>query len=65
MAKNWMELNLSKDEEEIVRQGAALYKTIYLDTIDNVFVIARAVKIVHERHYVYRWGERNPALPRL
>jgi len=51
MAKNWMELNLSKDEEEIVRQGAALYKTIYLDTIDNVFVIARAVKIVHERHY--------------
>ena len=51
MGNNWMELGLTEDEEKFVRIGAALYKTVYLDTIDNVFVIARALKILHDRHH--------------
>jgi hypothetical protein len=45
-----MELGLTKDEEEIVQRGAELYKTTYLDTIDNIFTIARALKILQDRH---------------
>ena len=48
---NWMELGLSEDEEKIVREGAALYKATYLDTIDNVFKIAEAIDILQARHY--------------
>ena len=51
MANNWMELGLTADEEKFVRLGAALYKTVYLDTIDNIFVIARSLKILHDRHH--------------
>jgi hypothetical protein len=51
VANNWMELGLTKDEEELVRYGAALYKTVYLDTIDNIFTIARSLKILHDRHH--------------
>lgn len=50
MANNWMELGLTADEEAFVRKGAALYKTLYLDTIDNVFVIARSIEILRKRH---------------
>ena len=48
---NWIELNLTKDEEALVRRGAELYKAVYLDTIDNIFVIARAVETLRNRHY--------------
>lgn len=50
MNSNWIELNLTADEEQLVRAGAALYKTLHLDTIDNVFVIAKAVDILRRRH---------------
>jgi hypothetical protein len=48
---NWMDLGLTEDEEKFVRIGAALYKAVYLDTIDNIFVIARSLKILHDRHH--------------
>lgn len=48
---NWMELGLTEDEEKLVREGAALYKATYLDTIDNVFKIATAIDILQQRHY--------------
>jgi hypothetical protein len=51
MGNNWMELGLTKDEEEFVRRGAELYKITYLDTIDNIFVIARSIKILHDRYH--------------
>jgi hypothetical protein len=35
-----------------MQKGVALYKAIYLDTIDNVFVIARALRILHARYRV-------------
>jgi hypothetical protein len=50
MSGNWLELGLSKDEETIVRRAAQIYKTIYLTTIDNVFEVARALKILQDRH---------------
>ena len=31
--KSGLTLGLTKDEEELVRKGAELYKTVYLDTI--------------------------------
>lgn len=51
MGNNWMELELTKDEEEFVRRGAELYKITYLDTIDNIFVIARSINILHDRYH--------------
>jgi hypothetical protein len=50
MSGNWLELGLTKDEETIVRRAAQIYKTVYLDTIDNVFEVARALKILQDRH---------------
>ena len=49
-SNNWLELGLSPDEEKTVRRAAELYKAVYLDTIDNVFIIARALKILSDRH---------------
>jgi hypothetical protein len=50
MGNNWIELGLTKDEEELVRKGAELWGAIYLDTIDNVFVIARAIETLRKRY---------------
>jgi hypothetical protein len=49
--KNWLELRLSEEEEKEVRAAAAIYKTVHLDTIDNVFEIARAIGILQQRYY--------------
>jgi hypothetical protein len=49
--KNWLELNLSAEEDEFVRAAARVYKTVHLDTIENVFAIARAVDILQRRYY--------------
>ena len=51
MGSNWIELGLSKDEEALVQLGASLYKTIHLDTIDNIFVIARAIATLQGHHF--------------
>jgi hypothetical protein len=51
MGNNWIELNLPKDAEEIVRHGAELYKAVYLDTIDNIFDIARGIATLQKYHY--------------
>ena len=51
MSSNWIELGLSKDEEALVQLGASLYKTIHLDTIDNIFVIARAIATLQGHHF--------------
>ena len=40
----WLDLGLSEDQEKMVREGAALYKAVYLDTIDSVFKIAKAIE---------------------
>jgi hypothetical protein len=48
--KNLMELGLSKDEDEYVRRGAELYKAVYIETIDNVFHIAKSIDILRKRH---------------
>jgi hypothetical protein len=50
MTSNWLELGLSETEEKMVRAAAAIYKTTYLDTIDNVFTIATALEILRRRH---------------
>jgi hypothetical protein len=50
MGSNWLELNLTKDEDEYVRRYAALYKAAYVETIDTIFGYARALKILHDRH---------------
>jgi hypothetical protein len=49
--KNWLDLGLSQEEEAIVRAAAAIHKTVQLDTIDNVFQIAKAVHILRQRYY--------------
>ena len=51
VGNNWIEFNLTKDEEALVRRAAELYKATYLDTIDNIFVIARAIETLRNRHY--------------
>jgi hypothetical protein len=51
MANNWVELNLTKDEEDLVREAAALHKAIYINTIDSVFIIARGIETLRKRHH--------------
>jgi hypothetical protein len=46
---NGMELGMNSDEEAAVARGAALYKEHYLNTIDNLFDIARAIDILRRR----------------
>jgi hypothetical protein len=48
--RNWMELNLSAEQEAKVREAATLYKTLHLDTIDNVFKIAVGIQILRKEH---------------
>jgi hypothetical protein len=48
---NWIELNLTQDQDDFVRAAAAIYKTVHLDTIDNVFQIAKAIEILRTAHY--------------
>jgi hypothetical protein len=50
MGNNWMELGLSKDEEEFVRLNAELYKKVYIQTIDTIFGWARAIEILRRAH---------------
>jgi hypothetical protein len=51
MTNNWIELNLTKDEERLVREAAELYKATYINTIDSVFTIARGIETLRARHY--------------
>jgi hypothetical protein len=51
MTNNWIELNLTKDEEKQVLEGAALYKATHLESIDTVVKIATGIKILRDRHY--------------
>jgi hypothetical protein len=51
MVNNWIELNLTKDEEKQVREAAELYKAIYIETIDSVFKLARGIEILRGRFY--------------
>jgi hypothetical protein len=58
---NWLEIGLSKEETEIVITAAAIYKTVHLDTIDNVFAIAAAIHILQQRCFASR-GDLGDAL---
>jgi hypothetical protein len=51
MTSNWMELGLSRDEEEFVRRSAELYKAVYIETIDTVFDLAKAIEILRRAHH--------------
>ena len=48
---NLLDLGLSKEEHELVKRGAALYKASALEAFDNVFVIARAIEVLQKRNY--------------
>jgi hypothetical protein len=48
---NLLDLGLSKEEHELVKRGAALYKASVLEAFDNVFVIARAIEVLQKRNY--------------
>jgi hypothetical protein len=48
---NWIELGLSADEDKLVREAAKIYQSAYVHTLDSVFKIAKAIDILHERHY--------------
>jgi len=48
---NLLDLGLSKEEDELVKRGAALYKASALEAFDNVFVIARAIEVLQKRNY--------------
>lgn len=48
--RNWIELNLNSDEQALVTEAAVIHKTIYINTFDNVFKIARALDILQKRH---------------
>jgi hypothetical protein len=50
VGNNWIELGLTKDEDESVRHGAELWKATYVETIDNIFAIARGIDILRRRH---------------
>jgi hypothetical protein len=50
MPANWMELNLTPEEDEFVRKAADIHRIAHLDTIDNVFIIAKAIHILHRRY---------------
>jgi hypothetical protein len=49
--KNWIELNMPKDEEAFVLAAAEKFKTVHHRTIDNVFEWAKAIAILQSRHY--------------
>src|SRR5262249_19239829 len=41
----------SRDEEEFVRRSAELYKAVYIETIDTVFDLAKAIEILRRAHH--------------
>jgi len=47
---NWLELNLSPEETEFVADAAKLYQMLYVESLDTVFKIARALEIISKRH---------------
>ena len=52
MTSNWMELNLTPDQEQIVRDGAKLYRQMhptYPDTMDYIFRIANGIDILQKQ----------------
>src|SRR5262249_4602021 len=51
MSDNWLELNLNEDDQKQVLEAAELYRATYVNTIDSVFKIARAIKILQARYY--------------
>src|SRR5262245_19969716 len=46
MASNWMQLNLSPEEDKYVRRYSDFYRAQYIETIDTVFGIARSIEIL-------------------
>jgi hypothetical protein len=48
---NLLDLSLSKEEDELVKRGAELYKASVLEAFDNVFVIAKAIDILQRQNY--------------
>jgi hypothetical protein len=49
MSSNWMELGLTKDEEDFVRTTAVLYRAMHVDTLDTIFQFAQAIEILRKR----------------
>jgi hypothetical protein len=50
-ASNWLELNLSTDEDAFVREVAENYKGTYVHTLESVFKLAKAIDILQKRFY--------------
>jgi hypothetical protein len=50
MTDNWMELGLTKEEDEFVRRNADSYKKLYVETIDTIFGWAKAIEILRKAH---------------
>jgi hypothetical protein len=48
--RNWIELGLNSDEQAIVDEAAALYKTSYLDALETAFKVGRGLVILQKRH---------------
>jgi hypothetical protein len=46
---NWMELNLSPEDDKFVRRYGELYRAQYVETIDTVFGIAKSIDILKEQ----------------
>jgi hypothetical protein len=48
---NLMELGFTPEEAKFVEEAAALYKAAYIDTIDSMFKIAKAIDHITKRYY--------------
>ena len=48
---NLMELGFTPEEAKFVEEAAALYKAAYIDTIDTIFKIAKAIDYITKRYY--------------
>jgi hypothetical protein len=51
VSNNWLDLGLTDDEEARVREGAEIYKATYVRTLDSVFKIAEAIRILQRCNY--------------
>jgi hypothetical protein len=54
---NWLDLDLTKEEDEFVTATARLYKSTYHDAFETAFALARAIAIL--RHYYYGRGHQG------
>jgi regulator of replication initiation timing len=48
-SSNWLELNLSPEDDKFVRRYGELYRAQYVETIDTVFGIARSIDILKQQ----------------